>query len=103
MKYVYMVQFDWSTVDSGDIETDLFSNYDDAYRYFKEIIENERKNSRLYKVFDRDGVINHELYEFDQSGNPLKKTNLLWHVVDKENYYCHSFIDLIKKKLDERR
>lgn len=103
MKYVYMVQFDWSTVDSGDIETDLFSNYDDAHRYFKEIIENERKNSRLYKVFDKDGVINNELYEFDQSGNHLKKTNLFWHVVDKENYYSHSFIDLIKKKLDERR
>lgn len=105
MKYVYMVQFDWSTVDSDDIETDLFSNYDDAHRLFKEIVTDELNPqiSKLGNIFDNSGNVDDRFYDFDQSGDPSKETNLLWHVVDKENYYCHSFVDLIKKELNERR
>lgn len=38
---VYLVQLDWSTEDSNDIELFVYGTYDKAYEKFKELIANE--------------------------------------------------------------
>lgn len=94
MKYVYMVQFDWSTTDADGIETELFENYNDAYARYKEIITNELNPDLSWvgsEVFDENGNVN--------DGYDLDEGNHYWHVVDKNDYYRHSFIDLIKKEI----
>lgn len=94
MKYVYMLQFDWSTNDADGIETELFRNYDDAYTHYKKTIANELNPEMSWvgsEVFDENGNVN-DGYELDKGKN-------YWHVVDKNDYYRHSFIDLIKKEI----
>ncbi len=101
MEDVYMVQFDWSTTDSDGIETELYEYYNDAYNHFQELIANELNPDLSWvgdEVFDETGEVN-ENYELDIDGDCTLKQDLSWHVVDKNDYYRHSFIDLIKKEV----
>lgn len=99
MKYVYMVQFDWSTTDADGIETELFADYDKAYARYKEMIANELDPDLSWvgdQAFDENGELNED-YEFNEGD--YGDDHLYWHVVDKNDYYRHSFIDLIKKEV----
>ena len=100
-KYIYMVQLDWSTTDAEGLESDLFENYNDAYIRYKERIADELNPEKSWvgeDVFDEHGNVDND-YEFEETGNAEQQTDLSWHVVDKNNYYRHTFIDLIKKEL----
>ena len=63
---------------------------------FHEIILNE-KNPALSEIgktaFDEDGFIKRN-YELSFRYSKRKEHNQYWHLVDKNDYYCHSFIDL---------
>ena len=101
MKYVWMVQLDWSTSDTDGLETELFENYHDAYARFKKRIRDELNPEKSWvgeEAFDANENVN-DGYAFDKSGHPSQHTNLSWHITDKYDYYRHSFIDLIKKEL----
>lgn len=101
MKHVYITIFDWSTEDSNGVEVEIFDTYEKAYSKFCEIIENE-KNPELSWVgeqaFDENGVINKH-YNLDEFTDATHKTDLWWNVVDDNNYYRHSFVDLQRKEI----
>lgn len=100
MKYVYMVQLDWSTTDTDGIESELFIKYGDAYARFKERISDELNPEKSWvgeEAFGKNGKAN-DGYVFDEYGDAARKTDLSWHISDKYDYYRHSFIDL--KKLE---
>ena len=96
MKYVYLIQRDWSTTDFGEIQTELYEKYKDAVLRFHEIILNE-KNPALSEIgktaFDEDGFIKRN-YELSFRYSKRKEHDQYWHLVDKNDYYRHSFIDL---------
>lgn len=99
MKYVYMVQFDWSTTDADGIETELVADYDKAYARYQEMIANELNPEMSWvgdEAFDENGEVNED-YELDEGD--YGADHLYWHVVDKNDYYRHSFIDFIKKEV----
>ena len=100
MKYVYMVQMDWSTSDTDGLETELFENYYDAYACFKKRISDELNPDMSWvgEVFNKNGKVQED-YEFEKTSRPSQQTNLSWHITDKYDYYRHTFIDLIKKEL----
>ncbi len=100
MRFIYMVQFDWSTEDYGEIETELFGTYKRALDRFHSLIQNEKNPTLSWvgdQALDENGNVN-DGYELDfcfAEG----KNNQSWHIVDKSNYYRHSFIDLIIKEV----
>lgn len=101
MEYIYMIQFDWSTTDADGIDTELYEYYNDAYNRFQELIANELKPELSWvgeEVFDETGEVN-ENYELYTDGDFALKQDLSWHVVDRNDYSRHSFIDLIKKEV----
>lgn len=101
MEYVYIVQFDWSTTDLDGIEIEIYEHYNDAYNHFQKIIANEINPKLSWvgeEVFDETGKVNED-YELEIWGKRALKQDLRWHVVDKNDYYRHSFIDLIKKEV----
>lgn len=77
MKYVYMVQLDWSTSDTDGLETELFENYHDAYACFKKRISDELnpEMSWVGEVFDKNGKVQED-YEFEKSGRPSQQTGM---------------------------
>lgn len=97
MRKVFIVQFDWSTPDSGGIDLYAFKNYGDAYDKFKELICNER-NPEMSWVgdieFDDDGYPVDDHYEFEFEDNNSCESEVWWHITDKNDWYQHSFIDL---------
>lgn len=98
MKKVYIVQFDWSTSDAEDVELFIYKHYDDAYDKFKELICAERNpdNSWVGNIeFDDDGYPIDDHYEFEFEDNNSGESEVYWRIVDKDNYYQHSFIDLL--------
>lgn len=100
MRFVYMIQFDWSTEDYGEIETELFGSYKKALARFRELVQNE-KNPTLSWVGEQ------ALDEYDNVNDGYEldfcyaegTNNQSWHIVDNSNYYRHSFIDLIIKEI----
>ncbi|MFR1553097.1 MAG: hypothetical protein ACLSTV_00240 [Coriobacteriales bacterium] len=101
MEHIYLVQFDWSTTDADGIETELYEHYNDAFNRFQELIANELNPELSWvgeQVFSETGKVN-ENYELYTDGDFTLKQDLSWHVVDKNDYYRHSFIDLIKKEV----
>ena len=101
MQYVYMVQFDWSTTDAESVETFLYADYDDAYNKFKNLITDECDADVSWvgsEVFDEDGEVNED-YEVDCDDNNSGDSDVYWHIVDKNDYNRHSFIDLTKKEI----
>lgn len=98
MDKVFVVKFDWSTPDAEDVELFIYRHYGDAYDKFKEIICNER-NPEMSWVgdieFDDDGYPIDDHYEFEFEDNNSGESEVYWHIVDKDNYYQHSFIDLL--------
>lgn len=91
MEKVFVVKFDWSTPDAGDVELFIYKRYDDAYDKFKEIILGER-NPEMSWVgdieFDDEGYPIDDHYEFEFEDNNSR-------ITDKDDYYQHSFIDLL--------
>lgn len=101
MKYVYMVQIDWSTTDCDGLETTLFRNYNDAYDFYKNRIIDECDADISWigsEVFDEDGEVN-DGYDVDCDDNNSGESDVYWHVVDKADYNRHTFIDLMKKEI----
>lgn len=98
MEKVYVIKFDWSTPDAGDVELFIYKRYADAYDKFKEIICNER-NTEMSWVgdieFDDEGYPIDDHYEFEFEDNNSCESEVYWHITDKDNYYQHSFIDLL--------
>ena len=45
--------------------------------------------------FDDDGYPKDDHYEFEFEDNNSGESEVYWHIVDKDNYYQHSFIDLL--------
>lgn len=45
--------------------------------------------------FDDDGYPTDEHYDFEYEDNNSCESDGYWHIVDKDNYYQHSFIDLL--------
>lgn len=96
MKYVYMVQLDWSTADADGIETELYEDYDTAYDRYKEIISEQLKNFWDGKVvFDTDGDPGDE-YEFSEDDNNSNESDISWQLSLKYDYYEHTFVHLIR-------
>lgn len=98
MDKVFVVKFDWSTSDAEDVELFIYRHYGDAYDKFKEIICNERnpEMSWVGKIeFDDDGYPKDDHYEFSFEDNNSGESEVYWHIVDKSDYYQHSFIDLL--------
>ena len=97
MKKVYIVQFDWSTTDAEDIELYVYDSYEKAYDKFKELICAERKPKMSWVgdiEFDDEGYPVDEHYEFSFEDNNSCESEVWWHIVDKNDWYVHSFIDL---------
>lgn len=100
MRFVYMIQFDWSTEDYEEIEIELFGSYKKALTRFRELAQNEKNPTLSWvgeQALDEYGNVN-DGYELDfcyAEGT----NNQSWHIVDKGNYYRHSFIDLIIKEI----
>ncbi len=100
---VYVIKFEWSTPDSGDVELFIYSTYDKAYDKFKELICSER-NPEMSWVgdieFDDDGYpVDEDRYECDFEDNNSCESEVWWHITDMDDYYRHSFIDLLVKEV----
>ena len=98
MDKVYIVQFDWATSDAEDVDLYVFGSYDKAYDKFKELICNER-NPEMSWVgdieFDDDGYPIDDRYEFSFEDNNSNESEVWWHIRDKDDWFMHSFIDLL--------
>ena len=64
---VYLVNLDWSTEDSNDIELFVCSTYEKAYEKFKELIANEMNpdNSWVGELEWKNGVPKDDKIELD--------------------------------------
>ena len=102
MKKVFIVQFDWSTADSGGIDLFVYGEYGRAYDKFKELICNER-NPEMSWVgnieFDDDGYPTDEHYELEFEDNNSCESEVYWRITDRDDWYTHSFIDLLVKEV----
>ena len=102
MNKVFIVQSDWSTTDAEGIELYVYGSYDKAYDKFKELICAER-NPEVSWVgeleFDDEGYPIDEDYELDFEDNNSCESEVYWHIVDKNDWYQHSFIDLLVKEV----
>ena len=97
MEKIFIVQFDWSTPDSGGIDIYAFNDYDKAYDKFKELLSDEMNPDTSWVgdiEFDDDGYPLDDHYEFDFEDNNSCESEVWWHITDKSNWYQHSFIDL---------
>ena len=99
MKDIFMVQLDWSTTDADGIDTELYEDYDQAYDRYKEIITEQLKNFWQGEVtFDTDGDPGEE-YEFADDDNNSNESDVFWHLSLKDDYYVHTFVDLLRTPL----
>ena len=98
---IYIVKFDWSTTDEGDVELHIYEKYEDAYSKFKEIITNELNPSVSWigeLDFDEEGnPLGH--YSLDYDDNNSEDSEVYWHFVDDWDYNRHSFVDLIIEEI----
>ena len=98
---IYIVKFDWSTTDEGDVELHVYEKYEDAYAKFKEIITNEYNPSVSWigeLDFDEEGTpLGH--YSLDYDDNNSEDSEVYWHFVDDWDYNRHSFVDLIIEEI----
>ncbi len=102
MDYVYMVQIDRSLYENGYIEVTLFKNYDDAYDFYKNLIVEECDADNCWigsQMFDEDGEVI-DGYELDCDDNNSGESDVYWYAVEKDDYRCHTFIDLMKKEVN---
>ena len=85
---IYIVKFDWSTTDEGDVELHVYEKYEDAYSKFKEIITNELNPSVSWigeLDFDEEGTpLGH--YSLDYDDNNSGDSEVYWHFVDDWDY-----------------
>lgn len=99
MKDIFMVRLDWSTTDADGIDTELYEDYDEAYDRYKEIITAQLKNFWQGEVvFDTDGDPGEE-YEFSDDDNNSNESDVFWHLSLKDDYYVHTFVDLLRMPL----
>ena len=94
MDKVYMVKFDWSTPDSGNIDLYAFNEYGKAYDKFKQLIADETNpdNSWVGDIqFNKDGYPINDDYIFEFNDNNSGESELWWHITDKGDW----FIELI--------
>ena len=99
MKDIFMVQLDWSTTDADGIDTELYEDYGDAYDRYKEIITEQLKNFWQGEVvFDTDGDPGKD-YEFSEEDNNSNESEVYWHLSLKDDYYFHTFVDLLRVPL----
>ena len=80
MNNLYLVLFDWSTEDDSQIETYIFSNYKDAVKKFKHIIEDERKPEMSWvgdEAFNSAGKLN-KGYFHHEFLDTSKGADLIW-------------------------
>ena len=98
---VYMVLFDWSTDDADGIETFLFYDYDAAYLKFKNLVADECNPELSWVGSEALTVDNkpNDGYLLDYYDNNSEQSEVYFHVAREDNYYFHSFIDLIKKEI----
>lgn len=102
-KDVFMIRLDWSTTDADGIDTELYEDYDEAYDRYKEIITEQLKNFWQGEVtFDTDGDPGEE-YEFSEEDNNSNESDVYWHLSLKDDYYVHTFVDLIRTPLHTKR
>ena len=103
MKDIFMVRLYWSTTDADGIDTELYEDYDQAYDRYKEIITEQLKNFWQGEVtFDTDGDPGEE-YEFSDDDNNSNESDVYWHLSLKNDYYVHTFVDLIRTPLHTKR
>ncbi|MCM1220788.1 MAG: hypothetical protein NC548_40485 [Lachnospiraceae bacterium] len=101
-KKVFIVQFDWAASDGKGIDLYVYENYGDAYDKFKELIRTERNsdNSWVGDVeFGDDGYPIDDRYEFEAEDNNSCESEVYWHITDNNDWYKHSFIDLLVKEV----
>ena len=102
-KDIFMVRLDWSTTDADGIDTELYEDYDEAYDRYKEIITEQLKNFWQGEVtFDTDGNPGEE-YEFSEEDNNSNESDVYWHLSLKDDYYVHTFVDLIRTPLHTKQ
>ena len=102
MKKVFIVQFDWSTTDAESVELYVYGSYDKAYDKFKALIcaERDPEVSWVGEIeFDDEGYPMDDDYEFCFEDNNSGESEVFWHIVDKNDYNRHSFIDLLVKEV----
>ena len=96
MKEIFMVRLDWSTTDADGIDTELYEDYGEAYDRYKE------KQLKTFwdgeVVFDTDGDPGDE-YEFSEEDNNSNESDVYWHLSLKNDYYVHTFVDLLRTPL----
>ena len=103
MKDIFMVRLDWSTTDADGIDTELYEDYGEAYDRYKEIITEQLKNFWQGEVvFDTDGDPGDE-YEFSEEDNNSNESDVYWHLSLKDDYYVHTFVDLIRTPLHTKQ
>lgn len=92
---VYMVLFDWSTVDDDAVEVELFDTYEKAYNRFMEIIGNEKNTEMSWAAdaFNEDGIVKDE-YIFDSETDGSNQDNLWWNLTSEDDWNVHVFLDL---------
>jgi len=94
---VYMVMFDWSTSDDSAVEVELFATYKKAFDRFNEIIANEKifDVSWAADAFDSNGEVI-DGYEFEEHilTDGTNEYDCWWNLTDKNDWYCHDFLDL---------
>src|SRR5574344_306185 len=98
-KFVYLVQFDYSTNDCGGIENYIFSSYEKAVNKFNEIMEFEKTSeySWCHYAYEND---NKQDYEIDEFTDPKDRDNLWWNVKEVIDYNLHDFLDLKKMEVE---
>ena len=69
----------------------------------KEIITEQLKNFWQGEVtFDTDGDPGEE-YEFSEEDNNSNESDVYWHLSLKDDYYVHTFVDLIRTPLHTKQ
>lgn len=70
---------------------------------YKEIITEQLKNFWQGEVtFDTDGDPGEE-YEFSEEDNNSNESDVYWHLSLKDDYYVHTFVDLIRTPLHTKQ
>ncbi|MDE6275738.1 MAG: hypothetical protein K2M75_04275 [Clostridia bacterium] len=99
---IYIIKFDWSTTDSGDVELFVYGTYDKAYAKFKELISNELNPDISWvgdiEWNDEGQPIGH--YEFEYNDDNSNENEVYWRMTDEWDWYTHTFIDLIIKEIE---
>jgi hypothetical protein len=92
---VYMVMFDWSTIDDEAVEVELFDTYEKAKTRFNEIIADENNPELSWvgsEAIDENGEIN-DGFDFEEHGD-AGEYDRWWNITDKNDWNRHVFLDL---------